>query len=189
MIAGCTAPHNVHDVPPPVKRLPLTCSAALFILVTQSHAESVREKSLHLLIESAKPHEKQAVAETPVESRAKPPRLKPLPPEEREVVKLPEVKVEAKRITALDASLALIDRQQRREEKASVPSALDTFLNSWSIPFFGGASAEGRAARARERVAIMDSERLLVISLELAKTPEERRRILDDIQMLKDFRK
>jgi hypothetical protein len=27
------------------------------------------------------------------------------------------------------------------------------------------------------------------ISLELAKTPEERRRILDDIQMLEEFRK
>lgn len=159
-------------------------------MVSQLPAETVREKSLHLLIESAKPAEKPAPAEPPVESRAKPPRLTPVEREEREIVKLPEVKVEAKRITALDASLAFLDRQQRQEEKASVPSGLDVLLNSWSIPFLGGgASADARAARAKQRVEIMDSERLLLISLQLAKTPEEKRRILEDIEMLKGFRK
>ena len=159
-------------------------------MVPQLHAETVREKSLHLLIESVKSPEKLAPAEALIESRAKPPRLTPEQQEEREVVKLPEVKVEAKRITRLDARLAFLDREQRQEEKATVPSGLDVFLNTLSIPFLGwGASAEGRAARAKQRVEIMDSERLLLISLELAKTPEERRRLLEDIQMLKGFRK
>lgn len=174
----------MHTFSPLVKPSPLTVSVALVIFFgTHSKAETVREKSLQLLIQNAKPHDKPPS----IESRAKPPRLKAALEEEPDVVKLPEVKVEAKRITALDASLAFTERQQRWEEKAFVPSALDSFLNK--LPLFGGSTAEARAARARQRVDIMDSERLLLISLTLAKTPEERERLLADIEMLKELRR
>jgi hypothetical protein len=168
-----------------MKRSFLALFAALVALSAPTRSETMREKSLQLVVEDAKPRAAQA----PIESRAKPPRLKPFEEVEPEIVKLPEVKVEAEKVTVLDARLASVERQQQREEKASSPTWLDSFLNSSMFSFLGGASAEARAAQARWRVDIMDSERLLLVSSAIAKTPEERKRIQEDIQMLKDIRR
>lgn len=102
------------------------------------------------------------------------------------VVVLPNVEVTAKKHRELDTQLSEIERRQVHEEEAAVPTLLDSFLNPG---FLRGSSAKARATAAQHRVEALDWQRILLISLEEAKTPEERARIKSDIALIKGLTK
>jgi len=103
-----------------------------------------------------------------------------------EIVVLPKVEVTANKHRELDARLSQLEKQQAREEKAAEPTSLDSILNPG---FLGGASARARASVAQHRVEALDWQRILLISLEEAKTPEDKARIKSDIALLKGLTK
>lgn len=156
----------------------LSTLVAMLALANVLRAETMREKSLRLITEDAKGGGKPV----PVESRAKPPATKAFDEDDKEIVVLPKMEITESKSTKLDRQLANLEKQQAREEKASTPGWLDAILNS---SLFGNSSAAARAREAQQRVEAMDWERLLLISLTEAKTPEAKARIRADIEMLK----
>src|ERR1043166_8669834 len=79
---------------------------------------------------------------------------------------------------------SLSSARSKSVKRPSETTSLDSILNP---EFFGGASAKGRAAQAQQRVEAMDWERVLLVSLEEAKSPEEKARIKADIDFIKDL--
>ena len=148
------------------------------MFVRPGWSESVREESLRLIGQDVK----SGGASIPKDWRPKPLKKDAFDTADSELVVLPKLEVTEKKRTKLDAHLDEIEKQQRREEEASAPTVLDSILNP---AFLGGASARARAAGAKRRVEVMDWERLLVILLHEAKSPEEKTRIKNDIDLLK----
>jgi hypothetical protein len=107
-----------------------------------------------------------------------------------DVLVLPKMEVTAEKITKLRAQLAeLADRQALEERiaaRAAEPSLLETILNP---PFLrlGSYSSSASAALAQKRLEVLDWVKLLTLSLDLAKTPEERKRIQADIDGLNEI--
>lgn len=107
-----------------------------------------------------------------------------------EVLVLPKMEVTAEKITKLRAQLAELEARQALEERlaarAAETSVLETILNP---PFLrlGGYSSEASAALARKRLEVLDWVKLLTLSLDLAKTPEDRRRIQAEIDGLNEI--
>ncbi|HEX2861796.1 MAG TPA: hypothetical protein VHN79_09150 [Lacunisphaera sp.] len=99
----------------------------------------------------------------------------------QEVLILPTVEVTAKRPHAEAVRVAEIESQLRSGEKASVETWLDSVLNP---PFLFGDSAKARAAQARRRGEVLGWQKIMLLSLELEKSPEEKARIEADIRML-----
>ena len=113
-----------------------------------------------------------------------------LKPEERktydegnpEILMLPKVEVTAPKITPFEKRLEQLDEEQAWEERSTKLSWLESLLN-------GKAFANARIARAKERVEIMNWERMLLVALLGAKTDEEREQIRGEISMFKAMRR
>lgn len=107
-----------------------------------------------------------------------------------DVLVLPKMEVTAEKITKLKAQLAEQEDRQALEERittrAAEPSWLESFLNP---PFLrlGGYSSEASAALAQKRLEVLDWLKLLTLSLDLAKTPDDRRRIQHEIDGLNEI--
>lgn len=107
-----------------------------------------------------------------------------------DVLVLPKMEVTAEKVTKLKAQLAELEDRQALEERITVraaePSWLESFLNP---PFLrlGGYSSEASAALAQKRLEVLDWVKLLTLSLDLAKTPEERKRIQSEIDGLNEI--
>jgi hypothetical protein len=107
-----------------------------------------------------------------------------------DVLVLPKMEVTAERITKLKAQLAELKDRQALEERiaarAAEPSVLEAILNP---PFLrlGSYSSGASAALAQKRLEVLDWVKLLTLSLDLAKTPEERRRIQNEIDGLNEI--
>ena len=106
------------------------------------------------------------------------------------VLVLPKMEVTAEKITKLKAQLAELEDRQALEERitarAAEPSWLESFLNP---PFLrlGGYSSEASAALAQKRLEVLDWVKLLTLTLDQAKTPEERKRIQNEIDGLNEI--
>lgn len=105
-----------------------------------------------------------------------------------EILILPKVQVTAPKISAFERRLEELEKERSRESKSTTPSGLDLFLNGSRFSL-GGSSAYSRAAQAQKRIDIMDWERLLLISLLAAKTPEEEEQIRLEMRMLRGLRR
>jgi hypothetical protein len=102
-----------------------------------------------------------------------------------EVFVLPTVEVTAQKGPVAATQLADIESQLRSGEKASEETWLDSILNPASFPFLlGGETAKARAARARRRAEVLGWERVMLLSLEVEKSPAARARIEADIALL-----
>jgi len=111
-----------------------------------------------------------------------------------EILVLPKIEITAERLTKLGAQIAALEAQQSWQESSAeawetrteTSKVVDAILNP---PFLrlGGYSASGRAAVARLRVEMARWVRILVISLEEAKTPADKARIQADINTLNDI--
>lgn len=107
-----------------------------------------------------------------------------------DVLVLPKMEVTAEKITKLKSQLAELEDRQALEERiaarAAEPSVLETILNP---PFLrlGGYSSGASAALAQKRLEVLDWVKLLTLSLDLAKTPEDRRRIQKEIDGLNEI--
>ncbi|MDQ5977337.1 MAG: hypothetical protein QG602_309 [Verrucomicrobiota bacterium] len=107
-----------------------------------------------------------------------------------DVLVLPKMEVTAEKVTKLKAQLAELESRQALEDRitarAAKPSWLESFLNP---PFLrlGPYSSEASAALAQKRLEVLDWVKLLTLSLDQAKTPEERARIQADIDGLNEI--
>lgn len=107
-----------------------------------------------------------------------------------DVLVLPKMEVTAEKITKLRAQLAELESRQALEERiaarAAETSVLEMILNP---PFLrlGSYSSSASAALARKRFEVLDLVKLLNFSLEEAKTPEEKKRIQNDIDGLNEM--
>jgi len=128
----------------------------------------------------------EGAGSTSKDSRPKPAQKEAGATADSEVLILPKVEVTAKRRTKLEAQVDDIESQQRSEEKATKTTWLDAVLNP---PFFslGGAAGNARAETARRRIEVLRWVKLLTISLEEAKSPEEKARIQANIDTLKEI--
>jgi hypothetical protein len=145
-------------------------------------AGSIREEPDRLTGQEAK----SGGISAPTDPRPEPLQKDALEAADSEVVILPKVEVTAQRRTKLEVLLAEIEAQQKSEEKAAETTVLDSILNP---PFLnlGGASGNARAAAARRRIEVLGWVKLLTMSREEAKSPEEKARIKAQIDMLKDI--
>ncbi len=109
------------------------------------------------------------------------------------VVTLPQVTVEADDLQEIQRQITELEAARAREEKLATASALDVLLNGESISeilsLFGGESATARAEQARQRVAIMGQEKLLLLSMLTPRTETERKQIMTELKMLKELRR
>lgn len=120
----------------------------------------------------------------PATPRAGQPASSPLQPvnaTEGEVLILPTVEVTTKKVPAVAARLADLESQLRSGDKASVETWLDSFLNP---VFLFGESAKARAARAKRRGEVLGWQKIMLLALELEKSPEEKARIEADLELL-----
>lgn len=107
-----------------------------------------------------------------------------------DVLVLPKMEVTAERITKLKAQLAELEDRQALEERiaarAAEPSVLDSILNP---PFLrlGSYSSAATAALAQKRLEVLDWVKLLTLSRDLAKTPEDKKRIQAEIDGLNEI--
>ena len=111
-------------------------------------------------------------------------------PTDPDILVLPKVEITAERIKKQAAQLAALSADESWETKSAEAweerTVLDSILNP---PFLrlGGYSANAHAAAARRRADLLHWVRVLVISLEVAKTPAEKARIQGDIDGIKDI--
>lgn len=107
-----------------------------------------------------------------------------------DVLVLPKMEVTAERVTKLKAQLAELEDRQALEERiaarAAEPSVLEAILNP---PFLrlGGYSGGASAALAQKRLEVLDWVKLLTLSLDLARTPEDKKRIQAEIDGLNEI--
>jgi hypothetical protein len=107
-----------------------------------------------------------------------------------DVLVLPKMEITAEKMTKLKTQLAELASRQALEEriaaKAAEPSMLDSILNP---PFLrlGGYSSSASAALARKRLEVLDWIKVLTLSLEETKTPEDKKRIQADIDALNEM--
>jgi hypothetical protein len=107
-----------------------------------------------------------------------------------DVLVLPKMEVTAERVTKLKAQLAELESRQALEDRIAARAAETSWLESILNPPFlrlGGYSSEASAALARKRLEVLDWVKLLTLSLNEAKTPEERVRIQADIDGLNEI--
>ncbi len=107
-----------------------------------------------------------------------------------DVLVLPTMEVTAEKVTKLKAQLAELESRQALEDRIAARAAETSWLESILNPPFlrlGGYSSEASAALARKRLEVLDWVKLLTLSLNEAKTPEERVRIQADIDGLNEI--
>ena len=102
------------------------------------------------------------------------------------VIDLPTVKVQDRRIKAIDAELKKLDKQIAREKKQMQSTALDKSLNSDKLShaaaLFGGNSAAHMAAVAATRVGLLEQERMLLERLKFPRTEEDQALIEQELE-------
>lgn len=107
-----------------------------------------------------------------------------------DVLVLPKMAVTAEKVTKLKAQLAELAARQALEERIAAKAAETTVLDSILNPPFlklGGYSGSASAGLARKRLEVLEWVKLLTLSLEEAKTPEEKARIQTDIDDLNEM--
>ena len=109
------------------------------------------------------------------------------------VVELPTVKVQERRIKAIDAELKKIDRQIAREKKNLKATDLDKSLNSDKLAktaaILGGNSASHMEAVAAARVGLLEQERALLERLRFPRTAEDQALIEKELVNLRTTRR
>lgn len=102
------------------------------------------------------------------------------------VLDLPTLKVQDRRIKAIDAELKKLDKQIAREKKQMQSTALDKSLNSAKLSqaaaLFGGNSAGHMAAVAATRVGLLEQERMLLERLKFPRTEEDQALIEKELE-------
>jgi len=102
------------------------------------------------------------------------------------VIDLPTLKVQDRRIKAIDAELKKLDKQIVREKKQLQSTALDRSLNSDKLSnaaaLFGGNSAAHMAAVAATRVGLLEQERMLLERLKFPRTEEDQALIEKELE-------
>ena len=87
------------------------------------------------------------------------------------------MKVQEKRIKAIDVELKKLDKQIAREKRQMKSTDLDKSLNSDKLSnaaaIFGGNSASHMAAVAATRVALLEQERTLLERVKFPRTEED----------------
>jgi hypothetical protein len=161
---------------------PGTLFVALAVMAVFVRAENVREEALRLIAADAKSGGKSVPKGQKPMALMKPVERKTYEEGDPEILILPKVEVTAPKITPFEKQLAELEQEQAREDRSSSPSWLESLLNS-------KAYVNARTARARERVEIMNWERMLLIALMAAKTDDERSQIRSEIRMFKAMRR
>jgi hypothetical protein len=118
----------------------------------------------------SKPEERQTEDRNPSEGK------------DPELLVLPKMEVTAPQDHPFEKRLEQLDEEQAWEERNTKLSWLDTLLN-------GKGFENARTARAKERVEIMNWERMLLVALLGAKTDDERVKIRSEIAMCKALRR
>lgn len=102
------------------------------------------------------------------------------------VIDLPTLKVQDRRIKAIDAALKKLDKQIAREKKQMRSTTLDKSLNSDKLSqtaaLFGGNSAAHMAAVAATRVGLLEQERMLLERLKFPRTEEDQALIEKELE-------
>lgn len=113
--------------------------------------------------------------------------------ESESAVVLDPVEVTAPREDAVSRTLRAQDRQaagELAESERHRTGELSRTINSRELPLVGaGLTADKLAADAEHRAAVLEQERVLLISLRDAKTDEERRELKADLSALRDLRR
>ena len=166
---------------PLMRSIPRAVVVALTVMAVGSRAENVKEEALRLIAADVKSGGK-TVPNGPKPTLTKPKETKAVDEGDPEILVLPKVEVTSPKVTPLEKKLEELEREQAREEKSTHLSWLEALLN-------GKGFANARVKRARERVEIMDWERMLFIALLGAKTEEERKQIREEFKMFKSLRR
>jgi hypothetical protein len=177
-----------------MRNLPGALFVALAVMLISSRAQAVQDGASRLVTAdgppggksvapSPKPRPRLKLEERKAEER-KPDEPKPAEEKDPEILVLPKVEVTAPKATdtPFEKRLEQLDQEQAWEEQNTKLSWLETFLN-------GAAFANARTAQARERVEIMNWERMLLVALLGAKTDEERAKIRAEIALCKAMRR
>ncbi len=102
------------------------------------------------------------------------------------MIDLPTLKVQDRRIKAIDAELKKLDKQIARERKQMQSTSLDKSLNSDKLSqaaaLFGGNSAGHMAAVAATRVSLLEQERMLLERLKFPRTAEDQALIEKELE-------
>ena len=157
---------------------------ALMDLVREDATRTPRDPSLDDLTQE----ERDAIVPArEVDQPPDPPEM-PKAPSPESAVTMDPVIVEDRREPTLKKDLQALDEAAAREERATKPTTLDRILNHPLLSFLGGMNAEARAAMARQRLRIMDVERMLLISIELAETEAEKAELRSYLWELRKMR-
>ena len=165
-----------------MKIVPSALVIALAVVAAGGRAESVHDEASKLIAADVKSGGK-SVPKGPVP-------LALLKPKERttydegdpEILELPKMEVTAPKLTPFEKQLERLDEERAWEERSTELSWLEALLN-------GKGFANARVKRAKERVEIMNWERMLFVALLGAKTEEERKQIREEIEMFKALRR
>lgn len=105
-------------------------------------------------------------------------------------VEMAPFKVEDSRLNQLERELQVLDEQLHQEEKLHTqPTQLDAGLNYFHLPLFGRPhDAQARAAEARERVRLMEFERLITIAISETKSEAEKEKLRSFLKELRAMR-
>ena len=165
-----------------MKTFPGALFVALAVMTGWSRAENVRDEASRSIAAEAQADGKPVPPDPKPRPRLKPEERKKSEEKDPEILVLPKMEVTTPKVTALEKQLEQLDEEQAWEERSTKLSWLESFLN-------GKAFANTRTARAKERVGIMDSERMLLVALSAAKTDAEREQIRAEIRMFKALRR
>jgi hypothetical protein len=163
--------------------------AALILAGLDCLADGVRDETLRLVGSDLATDGKTVPKESKAKPQPKKPENKVFDAGDPEIVALPKFEITARPLDKLESALGELSREERREQKLTEPSTLDSILNNPKISIFGSYDAEARAARARRRIEMIDLERVLTVALAAEESPEGRARILADIRMLREMRR
>ena len=165
-----------------MRNVPRALAVALVVMTVEGRAENVRDEALRLIADDVKSGGKSVPKGPKPVIHPTPEEGKTDHDEDPEVLVLPKVEVTAPKLTPFEKKLEELDQEQAWEERGTKLSWLEALLN-------GKGFANARVKRAKERVEIMNWERMLLIALVAAKTDEERKQIRDEIKMFKALRR
>ena len=164
-----------------MKSIPRAVFVALAVVAMEGRAENVKEEALRLMAADVKSGGK-SVPNGPKPTLTKPKESKTVDEGDPEVFVLPKVEVTAPKLTPFEKKLEELDGAQAWEERGTKLSWLESLLN-------GKGFANDRVKKAKDRVEIMDLERILFVALVAAKTDEERKPIREQIRALREIRR
>jgi hypothetical protein len=177
-----------------MKALPAAHVTALLTVCAHAAAEPPSRGRAALELVRQEPAPSKAPAKLPKPSADQ---FAPKALDEAEaIIVLPGYTVNEKPLDPIELKLrklapvfAELQRQYLQELEATEPTLLDSFLNPPNFTFFGSMTAEARAAQARARIEELSFERMLVIALSQAKSPEEKSDIQEILASLRTARR